>query len=121
MMDAKKAAQLDRAARQTLETVELRKAQGRINRERREREQRMAITEPARAEILQRIKDIDAELARVEGEYERAEADARALYASLRRMANGMHSGDYEDAKGALDEASALLGELGDRYEGGSA
>jgi hypothetical protein len=34
MMDAKKAAQLDRAARLTLDTVELRKAQDRLNRER---------------------------------------------------------------------------------------
>jgi hypothetical protein len=41
-MDAKKAAQIDRAVRLTLETVGLRKAQDRINRERRERREQAA-------------------------------------------------------------------------------
>jgi hypothetical protein len=37
------------------------------------------------------------------------------LYRSLRRMADGAHAGEYADAKAALDEATALLSELGER------
>jgi hypothetical protein len=43
-------------------------------------------------------------------------AEVRELYAALLRLASGMHAGDHDDAKAALDEASALLGRLGDRY-----
>jgi hypothetical protein len=43
--------------------------------------------------------------------------EARDLYAALRRLTDGMHTGDHEDAPGALDQASALLGRLADQYE----
>ena len=90
-MDTKKAAQIGRAAQQTVDTLWLNKEQARLNRERREQAR--------------------------EAEVERLWQDNARLYASLRRMANGMHAGDHGDAKAALDEASALLGELGGRYE----
>jgi len=44
-------------------------------------------------------------------------SDARELYAALRRLADGMHSGDRADARGALDQATALLVRLGPEYE----
>jgi hypothetical protein len=43
-------------------------------------------------------------------------AEVRELYAALLRLADGIRAGDPDDAEGALREASALLGRLGDRY-----
>jgi len=115
-MDSKTAAALDRAARQTLETVELRKAQDRINRQRRE-EAEMSISPAAKQALLDRIAALSTEIDAAESEFERVQGEARELYAALRRMADGMHTGDYADTKAALDQATTLLSRLGPQYE----
>ena len=72
----------------------------------------MTISPSAKAELLRRIAALGDELDTAEAECERVQGERDRLYRSLRRMADGMHAGVYDDARAALDEATALLGEL---------